>query len=126
LLKLVPGKTKLFCIRSQEEITDCDNFLETDEEKYVLNLKNFSSIDNFWEILKKKRRYNLKRDWKKIQALNPKIIINDFSHLENLFKLNINRFEGMVLSDNKSSFLTKEKQKLSGKLLIWLKIIKSE
>jgi hypothetical protein len=111
LLKLVPGKTKLFCIRSQEEITDCDNFLETDEEKYVLNLKNFSSIDNFWEILKKKRRYNLKRDWKKIQALNPKIIINDFSHLENLFKLNINRFEGMVLSDNKSSFLTKEKQK---------------
>lgn len=105
LLKLIPGKTRLFCIRNQE------SFLENDEEKYLLDLKNFSSLDDFWGILKKKKRYNLKRDWKKIQALKPEIIINDFSHLETLFKLNINRFDGMILADNKSTFLSKEKQK---------------
>jgi len=105
LLKLIPGKARLFCIRSQE------SFLETDEEKYLLDLKNFSSLNDFWGILKKKKRYNLKRDWKRIQALKPEIIINDFSHLETLFKLNINRFDGMILGDNKSTFLSKEKQK---------------
>ena len=111
LLKLIPSKTRLFCIRSQEGITDQGSFLEADEEKYILDLKNFSSLDDFWGILKKKKRYNLKRDWRRIQALKPKIVIDDFSHLENLFKLNINRFDGMILGDNKSSFLTKEKQK---------------
>ena len=105
LLKLIPGKARLFCIRDQE------SFLEPDEEKYVLDLKNFSSLDDFWGILKKKKRYNLKRDWKKIQALKPEIVINDFSHLETLFKLNIKRFDGMILADNKSTFLSKEKQK---------------
>ncbi len=105
LLKLIPGKARLFCIRNQE------SFLETDEEKYLLDLKNFSSLDDFWGILKKKKRYNLKRDWKRIQALKPEIIVNDFSHLETLFKLNINRFDGMILADNKSTFLSKEKQK---------------
>ena len=105
LLKLIPGKARLFCIRDQE------SFLEPDEEKYVLDLKNFSSLDDFWGILKKKKRYNLKRDWKRIQTLKPEIVINDFSHLETLFKLNINRFDGMILADNKSTFLSKEKQK---------------
>ncbi len=111
LLKLIPGKTRLFCIRSQGGVTNQGNFLEMDEEKYILDLKNFSSLDDFWGTLRKKKRYNLKRDWKRIQALKPEIIINDFSHLETLFKLNINRFKGMVLDDSKSTFLPKEKQK---------------
>jgi len=111
LLKLIPGKTRLFCIRGQEGIIDQGSFLEADEEKYILDLKNFSSLDDFWGTLKKKKRYNLKRDWKRIQALKPEIIVNDFSHLETLFKLNINRFKEMVLDDNKSTFLAKEKQK---------------
>jgi hypothetical protein len=111
LLKLIPGKTRLFCIRSQEGVTNQGNFLEMDEEKYILDLKNFSSLDDFWATLRKKKRYNLKRDWKRTQALKPEIIINDFSHLETLFKLNINRFDGMVLDDSKSTFLPKEKQK---------------
>ncbi len=70
LLKLVPSKARLFCIRSQEGITDQPGLLEKDEEKYVLDVKNFNSMDNFWNLLKKKKRYNLKRDWKRIQALN--------------------------------------------------------
>ncbi len=111
LLKLIPGKTRLFCIRSQEGITNQGNFLDMDEEKYILDLKNLSSLDDFWASLRKKKRYNLKRDWKRIQALNPEIVINDFSHLETLFKLNIDRFKEMVLDDNKSTFLSKEKQK---------------
>lgn len=110
LLKLVPGKARLFCIRSQEGITDQPGLLEKDEEKYVLDIKEFTSMDNFWNLLKKKKRYNLKRDWKKIQSLNPKIVYDDFSHLEHLFKLNIGRFDGMVLDDSKSTFLPKEKQ----------------
>ena len=111
LLKLIPGKARLFCIRSQERVTDQVGLLEKDEEKYVLDIKEFISLDNFWSLLKKKKRYNLKRDWKRIQALNPKIIYDDFSHLEYLFKLNIARFDNMLLEESKSNFLPKEKQK---------------
>ncbi len=110
LLKLIPGKARLFCTLSSE-VTACqENLLEPDEEKYVLEVKDFTSLDNFWSLLKKKKRYNLKRDWKKIQALKPQIVYDKFSHLENLFNLNIGRFNGMILDDSKSTFLPKEKR----------------
>jgi len=111
LLKLIPGKVRLFCVRNQKGITSGQGLLEKDEEKYILDLKDFSSLDDFWKTLKKKKRYNLKRDLKKIESQNPQIIYDQFDHLEHLFKLNIGRFNGMVLEENKSTFLTKEKQK---------------
>lgn len=111
LLKLIPGKTRLFCVLPQEGITDQPRVLEADEEKYVLDVRNLKNLDSFLSTLKKKKRYNLKRDLKKIENLKPEITINDFSHLENLFKLNISRFDGMVTDDGKSTFLPREKQK---------------
>ena len=110
LLKLIPGKVRLFCIRNQEGIITKQGFLEPDEEKYVLDIKNFQSLDDFWKILKKKKRYNLKRDCKRIQAFKPQIIYDKFSSLEYLFKLNIVRFDNMLLEESKSNFLPKEKQ----------------
>lgn len=122
LVKLIPGKVRLFCIRTQEGITNQENLLESDEEKYILNLDGFKNLGDFLARLKKKKRYNLKRDLKKIESQNPKVIYDQFDHLENLFKLNINRFDGMLLEEGKSTFLPKEKQetfreiiKLSGK-----------
>ncbi|MCX6725901.1 MAG: GNAT family N-acetyltransferase [Candidatus Shapirobacteria bacterium] len=110
LLKLIPGKAKLQCISPQAGITDQPKIFAVDEEKYVLPIENFKTMDDYWATLKKKKRYNLKRDFKRIEALNPQTVYNDFSHLENLFKLNISRFDGMVLDDGKSTFLPKEKQ----------------
>ena len=110
LLKLIPGTARLFCTLSSETTVSQGNLLEPDEEKYVLEVKDFNSLDSFWQLLKKKKRYNLKRDWKKIQALKPKIVYDEFSHLEHLFNLNICRFDDMVLDDSKSTFLPKEKR----------------
>lgn len=110
LLKLIPGKAKLQCISPQEGITDQPKIFAVDEEKYTLPVENFKTMDDYWATLKKKKRYNLKRDLKRIDFLQPKIVYNDFSHLERLFKLNISRFDGMVLDDGKSTFLPKEKQ----------------
>lgn len=111
LLKLIPGKTRLFCVLPQEGISDQPGVLEADEEKYVLDIRNFKSLTDFFGTLKKKKRYNLKRDLKKIESLSSEIIVNNFSHLETLFKLNISRFDGMVIDESKSTFLPKEKQK---------------
>jgi len=111
LVKLIPGKVRLFCIRTQKGITDQENLLEPDEEKYVLDLDGLKNLDEFLARLKKKKRYNLKRDFKKIERQNPQIIYDRFEDLEELFKLNIDRFDGMVLGEDKSTFLPKEKQK---------------
>jgi hypothetical protein len=110
LLKLIPGKVRLVCILPSQATIIQENLLQADEEKYVLEIKDFRSLDDFWQRLKKKKRYNLKRDWKRIQELKPKIIYNEFSHLENLFALNIRRFDNMVLDDGKSTFLPEEKR----------------
>ncbi|MBM3205566.1 GNAT family N-acetyltransferase [Candidatus Shapirobacteria bacterium] len=117
LLKLVPGTTKLFCILPQGGVTDLGGTFLDDEAKYVLNVKNFQSLEDYYGLLKKKKRYNLKRDWKRIQALKPEIIVNNFAHLKDLFQLNIGRFDGMVLDDSKSTFLPKEKQKTFKEIL---------
>jgi len=67
--------------------------LEEDEPKYVLNLKGFRSHEDYLMTLKKKTRLNLRRDRRKIERQNPKIVIDHFSNFEHLVRLSKERFE---------------------------------
>lgn len=67
--------------------------LKPDEPKYILKLKEIKSVDDYFGTLKKKKRYNLKRDRKIIQAQNPQIIFDQFDDFETLVALSIKRFE---------------------------------
>lgn len=65
---------------------------EPDDPKYVLKLDSIKTVDDYLGSLKKKKRYNLRRDYKRISDLKPEIIFNNFSDLSELIRLSKQRF----------------------------------
>jgi len=67
--------------------------LKPDDPKYILKLEAVKSAEDYLTTLKKKKRYNLKRDRKIIEAQNPRIIFDNFDDFDTLVDLSIKRFE---------------------------------
>ncbi len=109
ILTTTPSPIELACIKPLPEyqfLLDFPGFSKEEDAKYYLDLTHIKSVDDYLAKLKKKKRYNLKRDRKRILSLNPKIIINESSHLENLFDLSIRRFRELFPDepDEQSAF----------------------
>lgn len=91
MLKVLPKPTLLNAISCPPETANRFKFA-LDDPKYILHLGGLTSADDFLTRFRKKRRYNLKRDRRKILAQNPKTIFNRFSDLKHLIKLSMDRF----------------------------------
>lgn len=94
-LLAAPSPMQIDCIKPDsnlEFMLSFSGFTKEEEPKYFLDLSRYETLDAFISTLKKKKRYNLRRDRKKILALSPKIMINEISHVEDLFRLSIQRF----------------------------------
>ncbi len=65
---------------------------KADESKYVLHLKNFKNHEDYLMTLKKNTRRNLRKDRNRMEKLNPEIIIDNFSDIEELIKTAKKRF----------------------------------
>lgn len=73
-----------------------------DDEKYIVDIKRFKAIDDYLFSLNKKHRYNLKKDFERIMAFNPKIEImesTNFRDFQSIVSLSKNRFNGDDPSD---------------------------
>lgn len=95
LLTAAPDNLELACIKPSSEydfLSEFPGYIKEEEKKYFLDLTNISTLDDYLSKLKKKKRYNLRRDRKRILALNPQIIINENLHVEEMFNLSIKRF----------------------------------
>ncbi len=95
LLTAAPDNLELACIRPKAEydfLQGFHGFVPEEEKKYFLDLTDIRTLDDYLANLKKKKRYNLRRDRKRIMSLNPKIIHNNREDLEELFNLSIKRF----------------------------------
>lgn len=95
LLLACPKPAELACIRPHtcyEFLKDFPGFTPEEDKKYFLDLSRVATLDDFLSHLKKKKRYNLRRDKKRISSLSPKIIIKNQQNLEDMFKLSIERF----------------------------------
>lgn len=66
---------------------------EADDPKYVLKLDGIKSIDDYLATLNKKKRYNLRRDWRLIEELKPEISLDNFDDLDGLIGLAKTRFK---------------------------------
>lgn len=66
---------------------------ENDEPKYILNLEGFKNHEDYLTVLKKNRRRNLRKDKRRIERQNPKIVIDNFSDFEHLVRLSKERFK---------------------------------
>ncbi len=96
MLLAAPKPLELACVQPLPKY----DFLESltgwsleEDKKYFLDLSNVKTIDDFLAHLKKKKRYNLKRDKRRILEHSPKIIIDSGSNLEKMFELSIERFK---------------------------------
>lgn len=115
LLTAAPENLELACIRPETEYEFLNTFpgyTPEEEKKYFLDLTNIHSIDDYLCKLKKKKRYNLKRDRKRITALAPQILFNTPTHLEELFNLSIKRFREIFPDEpNEHSAFEDERRK---------------
>lgn len=104
LLAAAPSPLKLSCIKPLPEynfLLGFSDFGTDKEKKYFLDLTKISTVEDFLSKLKKKKRYNLRRDRKKILKFKPEIVSNNSNHLETLFSLSIKRFRELY-PDNKN------------------------
>ena len=96
MLLAAPKPLELACLRPLSKYEFLESFpgwsLEEDK-KYYLDLSHIATIDDFLLHLKKKKRYNLKRDKRRICEFSPKIIIDEGSNIERMFELSIERFK---------------------------------
>lgn len=115
LLAAAPTPLELACIKPQLEYDLLQNFpgfTREEDKKYFLDLTRIATLDDFLARLKKKKRYNLRRDRRRINVLNPKAIINNMSHLEKMFYLSIKRFREKYPNDpNEYSAFEDERRK---------------
>jgi len=93
LLAAAPRPLTINAISPQELPSNLTiNELVDDDPKFILRLDTHYSSDMFLDTLKKKRRYNLKRDKRIIDALEPTVTLNDFSSFDALVALSKKRF----------------------------------
>ena len=58
-----------------------------DDSKYILDLTRYNSLEAVLANLKKKKRYNMKRDRRILEAQNPVVIHDRYEDLEHLMRL---------------------------------------
>lgn len=95
LLMAAPAPTELACIKPLKEyefLKTLYGFEEVSQKKYFLSLKLYKTMDDYLLKLKKKKRYNVRRDRKHILAFKPRTVYNEFAHIDDLFKHSIVRF----------------------------------
>jgi hypothetical protein len=63
-----------------------------DDPKFVLDIGSYSTSSDFLNGLKKKRRYNIRRDVAGIDNMSPKVTINNFSDFKHLVAISKLRF----------------------------------
>ena len=97
LLEAAPSPLILNAIEAawlEETLPNWQNFnFQLDFPKFILDLSLHHSAEEFLSCLKKKKRYNLKRDRERILAQNPQFYFDRDSDLEMLIKLSTQRFE---------------------------------
>lgn len=97
LMSLIPEPVVLRAINPQQ-LQQIQNHallnfeIVSDDPNYSLDLTNLESGQDFLKNLKKKTRYNIKKDWIRISELEPKIIYDRFEDMSVLIELNTQRF----------------------------------
>lgn len=103
LLSAVPIPIVLMSIESQdkEKVRFARGDFKPEEDlKYTKNISSVRSIDDILADCKKKDRYHMKYDYRKIAAQNPSVeMITDSALIEELFSLNIKRFSDPVFTE---------------------------
>ncbi len=105
LFEIVPTPVSLEGIKLtfNREGKKINSFLVEDDKKSIINTRTYKSIEDYMGELKKKYRYNLKADHKRIQEQKPQIKefeMCGFDKFHNIIDLNKKRFNGHSYFNN--------------------------
>ena len=94
LMYLAPYPVALYAIEADEK-NKLPDFtpLEIDDSKYILDLTRHLSFADYLNTLKKKKRYNFKRDIKKFKSLQTITEINNSSRFDEMIVIGKERFK---------------------------------
>lgn len=93
LLALCPSPVLLNAINLETALWAKDFVdFEADDPKYVENISQMHSVDDFLAEFRKKKRQNLRRDRKAIEAQHPVVTFDNFSDFDHLVRLCQERF----------------------------------
>lgn len=71
---------------------EADKLFAVDDPKYILDISNFKSHEDYLMTIKKNERRNLRKDCHKVERMSPKIIIDRFNDLDKLVDICVTRF----------------------------------
>lgn len=93
LLYFAPKPLSLSGISKEDKIS-LPEFVEigVDEPNFYLDLTDKRSLDDYFLTLNKKKRYNLRRDLKHINALNPKLVFDGKKSFDGMVEITSRRF----------------------------------
>lgn len=102
LLQACPVGTVLNSVKAEavELVKDRFDFLRGDP-KFLLRLEGINSVEDYLMRLDKKLRSNLRRDQKRVEALQPQIQIDNFGDFAELVELNKGRFADSPFHDGR-------------------------
>lgn len=93
LLALCPSPVLLNAINLETALWAKDFIkFEADDPKYVENISQMHSVDDFLAEFRKKKRQNLRRDRKAIETQHPVVTFDNFSDFDHLVRLCQERF----------------------------------
>lgn len=106
--KIIPSGSILDGIIASDSLKNLNiqSFLQIDDAKNLQEISQYPTMTDYLMDLKKKSRYNLKSDYKKIADLSPEIIHNSnapFSQFEDLVNMNKERFTHHSYFNNKNT-----------------------
>jgi len=89
-----------------ESLPKPDKDFVNDDPQYVLSIKNVDTIESLLQLFNKKRRYNLKREYQRIQTMSPTIewIENKEAQLKYILKLKELSLARFLEEENISAF----------------------
>lgn len=102
LLTVAPSPLYLNSIARYDGVKNLDKFGDLIEDPDPRNIKHISSFSSIVELLKtfkKKARYNLRHDYRRLLSIGARVEMletKDLSHFDELVSLNIQRFDGVA------------------------------
>jgi len=100
LIKCLPESVLLTSI-TEDTAKNLEKFggAKEGEPKYVLDLTGFKTIEDYLQSLDQKKRGNLRRDQRAVEALNPIVNSDRTEDFDKLIKFNMERFQTSPFKD---------------------------
>ncbi len=100
LLALCPKRACLNSLPAAAIPSQMAGSFQPDDPKYVLDIRETKTFDEYLAGLKKERRKSIKKSLFAIENQGPRVVFNDFKNFDDLVSLSVKRFKNVKEDKN--------------------------